>query len=173
MDVKVYFSNFEKFKNNIESISKSQHQASVLALTRTAYKARLEVIKQIQKKFTLTNKFTVNSVRYEGAKFTQREPFSIVTVGAWYMSMHDKGGTQKPFFDWKGKKYYPIKIKGSPIERKRLRSLRDLENKKIGGHKPFTIRKGTKEVVFVRTGAGKSSIMPILILYEKISETSS
>ncbi len=148
--------------------------AGILALTRTAVAAKDNVKANLQKEFTLRNRWTQGGIRITPAK-REPQPFSEVWSADWFIAQHETGIRRKP--PGTGDFQIPSFIRqvaGLPEDKLIKRNLRakSLFDKiqsgarlpKIAGHRPFlAIAVDAGLGIFVRSSGDR---LPIRLLYK-------
>lgn len=91
-------SNAAAFKRSLGLFQRKQLPfATAGALTSTAFDAQRAVKRNLSRKFNLTNKFTISSVRVKKAdKRTLTAKVFFMPIAARYMQRHETGGTKTP-----------------------------------------------------------------------------
>ncbi len=148
--------------NLFKSISKTAKQmrfATILALTRVAKNAQVEVRKSLVRDFTLRNRWTEGGIRIKPALKTDKpEPFAEVYSRDWYIAQHEQGAKRrvpKPT----GAFFIPTKqfeqVLGIDADMSLIPKKYKLERvlkQRIYGNLPFKTRtrKSKQEVIAVR-----------------------
>lgn len=157
-----------EFKNLSKAITKRLSEekfASIIALTRTASQARVEVQKEIGKQFTIRNKFTQRGVIFKPAT-KQNIESRVELVNRAYLAQYEAGNPSETKRN--GSFAIPVNLgKVSSFNNKkliprRLRPRQALEKLRIKGNRPFIATVKNTTGIFVRLSKASN---PITLLY--------
>ena len=141
--------------------------AGVVALTRTAGRAKRAVQDILPERFIIRNKWTIRGIRITPA--TKKKPEAEVYSKDWYMPIHEEGGRREP----KGETFWiPVNIRNAigksakdmiPVSMRPKNILK----KKVHGNLPFVATYNGKTGIFVKTGDPTRPVEMLYYRYDK------
>lgn len=144
---------FAELPEALSKIADHIEYAGVLAMTRTAYKARTAAQESLSRTFILRNKYEMNSIRYE--KATRQDPTAEVYTDSRELRDQEEGATRQSSKDFK----IPIDLYDVTSQDQRKVIAKNLRagkilNKRFGKIKPHLATIGNVKGVWLDTADG-------------------
>lgn len=159
----------DKLSSRLSNVASSIRFAGIVALTRTAIKAKADVQTKIREVFINRNAWSAKSVAVTAAQKKDPEPFAEVFVRDKYLAEQELGATRTT----KNTPAVPIQIyeitgtSENKVIARPLRAASLMKGKKAlaSGNKPFLARtRSGKRFIFVRKGDERYPIIPLYAL---------